>query len=64
MTTEVKRRDANWDIFESENCITRDKNWSMDKNATEVSILGIWGNGNDIYQGIGVDYNISSVLTC
>ena len=37
----------------------------MDKNATYVSILGIWGNGTDIYAGFGVDYNvINSVLTC
>ena len=37
----------------------------MDRNATYLSILGIWGNGTDIYTGFGVDYNvINSVLTC
>lgn len=37
----------------------------MDKTTTQVSIFGVWGNGNDTYQGIGVDYYIvNSVLTC
>lgn len=37
----------------------------MDKTTTQVSVCGVWGNGNDTYQGIGVDYYIlNSVLTC
>lgn len=39
----------NEEIFTNKNCATRGGKGNTNKSATQVSVSGIWENGNDIY---------------